>query len=154
MDENEALGVAFGAFLMVFLVFGLAMAILMITSMWKVFEKAGKPGWAAIVPIYNTIVLLEIAGRPIWWIFLMLIPLANIVVIFLVYMDIAKSFGKDAGFAVGMFFLAFVFFPILGFGSARYLGPAAAPRPPFGPGGPYPPQQPGITMYPPPPPPR
>jgi hypothetical protein len=103
-----------------FFVFFLAFAVVMIAAGWRVFEKAGKPGWAAIIPIYNTIVLLEIAGKPIWWIFLMLIPFVNIVIAILVMIDLAKNFGKGAGFAVGLILLPFIFFPILGFGSAEY----------------------------------
>ncbi|HMQ48750.1 MAG TPA: DUF5684 domain-containing protein [Saprospiraceae bacterium] len=104
------------------MLFVLAIAILIIASLWKVFEKAGKPGWAAIVPIYNLIVLLEIAGRPMWWFILLLIPYVNIIFSILVNIDIAKKFGKSTGFGVGLALLGIVFYPILGFGDARYLG--------------------------------
>jgi hypothetical protein len=107
----------------VVLIVALAFLVVMIAAMWMVFAKAGQPGWAAIVPIYNAIVLLQIIGKPIWWIFLMWIPLVNFIILILVYIDLAKSFGKGAGFAVGMLFLPFIFFAILGFGNARYLGP-------------------------------
>ncbi|GAB4515786.1 MAG: DUF5684 domain-containing protein [Haliangiales bacterium] len=100
----------------------LAIIVLMVASMWKVFAKAGKPGWAAIVPIYNLVVILEIAGKPIWWIVLFLIPLVNIVVAFLVYIAFAERFGKSAGFGIGLALLGFIFFPILGFGDAQYQG--------------------------------
>jgi hypothetical protein len=109
-------------------VFGLIMllvALVMIASLWKVFAKAGKPGWAAIVPIYNIIVLLEIVGKPIWWIVLMLIPCANIVVAILLAINLAKSFGKETGFAIGMIILPFIFYPMLAFGDASYRGPQA-----------------------------
>ena len=99
----------------------LALGVLMIAGMWKVFTKAGKPGWAAIIPIYNIIVLLQVAGRPIWWIILYLIPIVNIIFAILVTVDIAKRFGKGGGFAVGMLFLPFIFYPILGFGDAQYM---------------------------------
>ena len=99
---------------------------MVIVSLWKVFVKAGKPGWAAIIPIYNVIVLLEICGRPIWWVILLLIPCVNIVVAVFVMIDLAKSFGKDALFGIGLWLLGFIFFPILGFGSSQYRGPAAA----------------------------
>jgi hypothetical protein len=115
----------------VFLIIMLAFAALMIASLWKVFSKAGRPGWAAIIPVYNAIVLLEIAGKPIWWIILLMIPLVNIIIAIVVYIDLAKSFGKSAGFAFGLLFLSFIFFPILGFGGARYVGPvgpAGAPE--------------------------
>ncbi len=104
----------------------LAVIVLMIASMWKVFSKAGKPGWACIIPIYNIIVMLEIAGRPLWWIVLLLIPVVNIVIEIMIMIDIAKAFGKGAGFAIGMILLPFIFWPILGFGSAQYVGKSPA----------------------------
>lgn len=100
----------------------LALVIAVIAGLWKVFEKAGKPGWAAIVPIYNAIVMLEIVGRPIWWIVLFLIPIVNIVVAILVCIELAAKFGKSAVFGIGLAFLGFIFIPILGFGDARYQG--------------------------------
>jgi len=103
----------------------LAIVVVMIASLWKVFTKAGQPGWAAIVPFYNLIVLCQIVGRPLWWIVLCLIPFVNFVIVILVYIDLAKSFGKSTGFGLGMFFLGFIFLPILGFGSAQYVGPVA-----------------------------
>jgi hypothetical protein len=117
-----------GAGAMIFLLVELAFVVLMIAGMWKVFTKAGKPGWASIIPIYNLIVLLQIAGRPIWWIILYLIPIVNIVIAILVTVDVAKRFGKGAGFAVGMVFLPFIFYPILGFGDAQYQGDRIEPR--------------------------
>lgn len=104
----------------------LAIIVLMIAGMWKVFEKAGKPGWAAIVPIYNIIVLLEIIGKPIWWILLFLIPLVNFVVLIIAAMDLAVCFGKSKGWGVGLLvILPFVGYPMLGFGDAAYTAPAA-----------------------------
>lgn len=104
----------------------LAVVIGIIASIWKVFVKAGQPGWACLIPIYNIIVMLQIVGRPIWWIVLMLIPIVNIVVSIIVSIDMAKSFGKDAGFGIGLALLGFIFYPILGFGDAKYQGPAVA----------------------------
>ena len=101
----------------------LAFLIIMVAALWTVFTKAGQPGWAAIIPIYNAIVLLQIVGKPIWWFILMCIPLVNVIIAILVYIDLAKSFGKSPAFAFGLVFLPFIFFPVLGFGSARYLGP-------------------------------
>ncbi len=100
----------------------LAIIILMIAAMWKIFTKAGKPGWAAIIPIYNTIVLLEVVGKPIWWFILMLIPFVNIIILIIVNLELAKKFGQSTGFAIGLILLAPIFYPILGFGSARYQG--------------------------------
>ena len=113
---------------MIFGMFVLAFIVLILASIWKVFTKAGKPGWACIVPIYNVIVLLEIAGKPLWWILLMFIPLVNLVIGILVAIEIAKKFGQTAGFGVGLALLPFIFYPILGFGEARYQ-PEAIPRP-------------------------
>ena len=101
----------------------LAIVVFMIAAMWKIFEKAGQPGWAAIVPIYNMVVLLQIVGKPGWWVILMLIPFVNYVFIVWTYNMLSKSFGKDEGFTVGLVLLGIVFLPILGFGSAVYLGP-------------------------------
>ena len=98
----------------------LAILIVVIAGWWKMFEKAGKPGWAAVVPIYNAIVLLEIAGKPLWWIVLFFIPFANIVAAILVSIAVARNFGKSDLFAVGLIFLGFIFYPILGFGDAQY----------------------------------
>jgi len=110
-----------------FIIIWLAVLILMIVANWKIYEKAGKPGWASIIPIYNIIILLEIIGKPIWWLFLMLIPGVN--VIFAVWATnlLSKSFGKDEGFTVGLILLSIVFYPILGFGNAKYQGPAGTP---------------------------
>ena len=98
--------------------------IFVIICYWKVFTKAGKPGWAAIVPIYNVIVALEIAGRPWWWFFLFCIPLVGLVFAIIFVIDLAKSFGKGGGFAAGLLLLTIIFLPILAFGSAQYEGPA------------------------------
>ena len=109
----------------------LAIVVLAIASLWKVFAKAGQPGWAAIVPIYNGYVLLKVAGRPGWWLLLFFIPLVNFIISIIVAIDVAKAFGKGTGFGVGLAFLGFIFYPILGFGDASYVGPgsAAVPQP-------------------------
>ncbi len=91
--------------------------------LWRIFVKAGKPGWAVIVPIYNILVELEIVGRPWWWLLLMFVPVVNVVIGIIVLLDLAKVFGKSSGFGVGLIFLAFIFIPILAFGDAQYLGP-------------------------------
>lgn len=95
-------------------------------AFYGIFTKAGKPGWAAFIPIYNTIVMLEVVGRPVWWIVLLLIPFVNFVVWIIVMLDLAKSFGKGGGFVIGLIFLSWIFMMILGFGSASYVGPAAS----------------------------
>ena len=100
----------------------LAVAILIIVSLWKVFEKAGKPGWASIIPIYNFVVLVQIAGKPVWWVLLLFIPFVGIIVAILIHIELAKKFGKEALFGLGLAFLPFIFFPILAFGDAKYEG--------------------------------
>ncbi len=108
------------------LIVWLALVVVGIVSMWKIFTKAGQPGWACIIPIYNIIVMIQIAGKPLWWIALFLIPFVNIVVGILLTVAIAKAFGKGGGFAAGMILLPIVFYPILAFGSATYTKPAPA----------------------------
>lgn len=100
----------------------LVFTVLMIVAWWKIFTKAGEPGWAAIIPIYNVIVLLKIAGKPVWWIILMLIPVVNLIVSIFVAAGLAKNFGKGTAFVVGLVLLPFIFYLILGFGSAQYSG--------------------------------
>jgi hypothetical protein len=107
---------------------GLLIALLLIVAMWKVFTKAGQPGWASIIPIYNLYVWCKIVGRPWWWILLMLIPFVNFIILIILSIDTAKSFGKGAGFGIGLALLGIIFWPILGFGSAQYQGAAAPPR--------------------------
>lgn len=99
---------------------GIGFSILMIVSMWKIFTKAGKPGWASLIPIYNLIVCLEIGRKPMWWIFLFLIPFANFVAAFVLLQGVAEAFGKGIGFTLGLIFLPFIFFPLLAFGDAQY----------------------------------
>ena len=107
-------------------VIGLVVGVLIIAALWKVFSKAGQPGWAAIIPIYNIYVMCKVAGRPGWWVLLMLIPLVNFIVGIILCIDISKNFGKGAGFGLGLAILGIVFWPILGFGSATYQGAATA----------------------------
>ncbi|MEK6477993.1 DUF5684 domain-containing protein [Catalinimonas sp. 4WD22] len=102
----------------------LAVIVLIIASMWKIFTKAGKPGWASIIPIYNIIILLEIVGKPAWWIILYFIPLVNIVAAVWTTNLLSKSFGNSEGFTIGLLLLSFVFYPVLAFGSSTYQGPA------------------------------
>ena len=104
----------------VILIIELVLVIIAIIGLWKLFTKAGKPGWASIVPVYNTIVMIDIAGKPLWWIILLFIPGVNLVVYILVLIGIAKNFGRGAGTVLGLFFLPMIFMLILGFGSAEY----------------------------------
>jgi hypothetical protein len=100
----------------------LVVFILMVVALWMVFAKAGKPGWASIVPIYNIFVMLEIVGRPWWWLLLMFIPVVGLIMAIIVAIDMAKAFGKGTGFGIGLAFLPFIFYPVLAFGDAQYQG--------------------------------
>ena len=97
---------------------------------WRYVTNAGAALLSAviliwtIIPIYNIWVLLEIVGRPGWWLVLMLIPFVNFIVLIILSIDVAKSFGKGTGFGLGLAFLSLIFYPILGFGDAKYQGPA------------------------------
>ena len=105
----------------VFWIFYIPFIVFFIVVWWKIFVKAGKPGWGCIVPIYNIILQLEIAGRPLWWIFLLLIPYVNIFFAVVLILDIAKAFGKEEStFKAGMLLLPFIFFPILAFDSSEF----------------------------------
>ena len=108
------------------MIIGLLIALLLIVAMWKIFTKAGQPGWASIIPIYNLYIWCKIVGRPGWWIILMLIPFVNFIIGIILCIDMAKSFGKGAGFGIGLALLGIIFVPILGFGSAQYQGPSAS----------------------------
>ena len=101
--------------------------VVLVVAGWKIFTKANEEGWKVLIPIYNTITLLKIIGRPWWWILLMLIPIVNLVIWIIVALDLAKSFGRGTGFAIGLIFLPFIFALILAFGDARYQGQAGAP---------------------------
>ena len=101
-----------------------ALIVLEIAAMWKVFQKAGQPGWAAIIPIYNLIVLIQIAGKPVWWILLYFIPIVSLIIAIIVLHNISVNFGKGVGFTLGLLFLSPIFFPILAWGDAEYRGPA------------------------------
>ena len=105
-----------------FAVVWLVVLVVVLAGCWKVFVKAGQPGWAAIVPIYNMYILLQIIGKPIWWLILFFIPFVNVVIGIIVCIELAKRFGKGVGFGIGLALLGFIFFPILGFGDAQYMG--------------------------------
>ena len=105
--------------------FYMAVIAFMLVTMWKVYVKAGKPGWASLIPFYNILVMLEIIGKPWWYLLLMFIPIVNIVISIMVTLDTAKVFGKGSGFGIGLIFLPFIFYPILAFGDAKYQGVAS-----------------------------
>ncbi len=104
------------------MIFGFMALIVEIVGAWFMFEKAGEPGWAAIIPIYNWLIGIKIAGKPWWFILLILIPLVNIIIYIVILDGLSKSFGKTTAFTIGLFFFRFIFIPILGFGNAVYQG--------------------------------
>ncbi len=104
----------------------LAVIVFVIAGLWKTFMKAGHPGWAAIIPIYNLYVICKIAGRPGWWLLLYCIPVVSLIIAIIVAIDVAKAFGKGTGFGLGLAFLAPIFYPILGFSEAVYVGNGGA----------------------------
>lgn len=94
-----------------------------IIGMWRIFNKANKPGWSVLIPIYNAVTLTEIIGKPGWWALLMYIPYLNVIWIIWGLNLLVKSFGKTEAFTVGVIFLGFIFVPILGFDNSKYIGP-------------------------------
>jgi len=123
-DSAASAGV-FAAFFAIMLIPGLIISVVLIISHWKIYEKAGKPGWASLIPIYNIIVLLEIIGKPVWWVFLILFPCTTFIFGIWAVNLLSKSFGQSEGFTVGLVLLGVVFYPVLAFGNYQYLGPSA-----------------------------
>jgi hypothetical protein len=107
----------------------LMIGLFYIVCYWKLFTKAGKPGWASIIPIYSTLVQLEILGREWFWLLLMLIPGVNLVILVAMMLDLAKVFGKDTSFGCLMVLFPYVMIPVLALGDAKYLGPIAGQAP-------------------------
>jgi hypothetical protein len=103
----------------------LAAYVVFVTGGWRVFQKADRPGWWSIIPIWNAIVLLQITGRSGWWVLGYAVPLLNLFVHVRWAIEMAQSYGRGTGFAIGLVFLEPLFLVILGFGDARYVGPAA-----------------------------
>ena len=113
-------------FLIPLFIFGLWMCIIELAGLWFMFVKADEPGWAAIIPVYNCLIAIKIAGKPWWFFLLMLIPLVNLVIYIIILHGLSKNFGKTGGFTLGLFFFRFIFIPILGFGKAQYVGDKSA----------------------------
>ncbi len=124
----------------------LAVFVLVIAGAWKTLTKAGQPGWAIIIPIYNYYILTKVGGLEIMWFIFIFIPILNIVAFFKINIAIAEKFGQSVGFGIGLALLGFIFYPILGFGSATYKGAAAAPP---APSGQAPPEEPATPQAPP-----
>jgi hypothetical protein len=116
MNPLETL-LALGA---IFFVILFAVLIFFIACIWKIYSKAGQPGWASIVPIYNWYILVKIINKPGWWLVLFFIPIVNYVILIIVHIQLAKAFGKGTGFGIGLILLPVIFLPMLAFGSAKY----------------------------------
>ena len=139
VDYNVSAG-GLGVLFAIYMMFIIAIYVVAVIGLWKMYVKAGRPGWAAIIPVYNWWVWVEIIGRPRWWfwaflayILLSWIPIVGFIlgiamfVLFLLgCLDMAKCFGKGTGYGIGLWLLSMVFAPILGFGDAQYIGPVAA----------------------------
>lgn len=125
MESAYAAGLAFALF---FMIFSFAMAIVIIVANWKIYRKAGYEGWESIIPFYNIYILLKIVGKPGWWLAMYFIPVVNIVFAIWTVNMLSKSFGKEEGYTVGLVLLPFIFYPMLGFGSAQYMGPYGDPE--------------------------
>ncbi|MGI9442228.1 MAG: DUF5684 domain-containing protein, partial [Rubripirellula sp.] len=108
------------AALAIFAVLGAVLGLVTIAGIWATFNKAGIAGWKSLIPIYNQVLLLQIANKPTWWLILFFVPLVNLAVVILVSIDVAKRFGRGAGFGVGLGVLPFVFYPILGLGGSQF----------------------------------
>ena len=102
----------------------LAVTVLLLVSYWRVFDKAGRPGWASLVPIYNLVTLLRISGRSGWWLLGLGIPFLNIFVMIRLVFDLSKAFGQGVAFGFGLLLLSPIFIPVLAFGTSRYVGRA------------------------------
>ena len=125
-QSASSMGTGFG---ITYLVFLLVFYALIVVANWKIFTKAGKPGWASIIPFYNLYVLFEIAGMNGWLFLLLCLPIVNIVMIIMLCINLAKAFGKGTGFIIGLIFLTNIFTLILAFGSAQYQGTQPATQP-------------------------
>jgi uncharacterized membrane protein YhaH (DUF805 family) len=114
MDSSGNMGTAWG-------LITIAAVLLSIVAFWRVFEKAGRPGWASIIPLYNIYILLKVAKRPGWWVILYFIPVVNLITSIVVAIDCAKAFGKSKAFGFfGLWLFSIIGFMILGFGDAKY----------------------------------
>lgn len=115
---------ALAGVLIIWELIGLAVTIFILIAWWKIFVKAGKPGWAAIVPFYNMYCMFEMSFGNGWMFLLCFVPCVNVVMLIIMWIKLAQAFGQGAAFGVGLIFLPIVFLPILAFGDSQYYGPA------------------------------
>ncbi len=132
--QSSGSSAAAGAFGLSSLI-SLVIAIVEVAAVWRLFSRAGQHGWAAIIPIYNTVVMLHVTGKSGWWLLGFFVPLLNFFVYCRMMVNMAQVFGKGVGFGIGNIFLPFIFLPILAFTDSPYVGaepqmrimPAVAP---------------------------
>lgn len=105
-----------------------ALTVLMLAAVWKLFTKAGQPGWKCLIPIYGAVVFLRIVGRPGWWFLLLCIPIVNLFLSLALCIDLARVFGKGGGYAAGLAFLTPIFLLMLAFGESQYQSAKPKPR--------------------------
>lgn len=110
---------ALGAVLVLFFI-AFLFGLIILAANWKIYTKAGYPGWAVFVPIYNLYIMVKIAGKPGWWMVLIFLPVVSIIILIVINIGIAQNFGKGVGYGLGLAFLPLIFVPMLGFGSAQY----------------------------------
>ena len=118
-DSSSIIGALFGG---VFVLIYLGLIVFFAVTYWRIFEKAGKPGWASLIPIYSAVVFMEIINKPAIWVLYLFIPFYGFYIAIVSTVEFAKVFGKDTGFAVGMIFFPYIFLPMLAFGNAQYQG--------------------------------
>ena len=121
---NDATAAAVAAGSIVYMLVVLAISIVVLIGLWKVFDKAGKPGWGAIVPFYNLYCLFDMSFGTGWLFLLMFVPCVGQIMMIIMWVKLAAAFDKGVGFGIGILFLPFIFLPMLGFGDAQYVGPS------------------------------
>jgi hypothetical protein len=126
MDTGVDGSAALGAGLAIVNIIGLIIGVFYLFCQWKIFVKAGHPGWAAIIPFYNLYIQNQITGRPTWWFLLYFVPAINVFVALLNLFELGRAFRKSDGFNIGLALLSFIFVPMLAFDDSRYHGPNPA----------------------------
>ena len=121
---NDATAAAVAAGSIVYMLVVLAISVVVLIGLWKVFDKAGKPGWGAIVPFYNFYCLFDMSFGTGWLFLLMFVPCVGQIMMIIMWVKLAAAFDKGVGFGIGILFLPFIFLPMLGFGDAQYVGPS------------------------------